>query len=81
MVDADIALRDRIMEILRSHLLDEIEGSINGVVHVYVGEATIRLDVITEALLVELNLGIPCIQTGCKLRQIARAVAEKHDEM
>ena len=80
-MDADITLRDRLMGVLRSHLLDEIEGSINGVFHVYVGEATIRLDVITEALLVELNLGIPCVTQGCRMRQIVQAGAEKHDEM
>ena len=77
----EITLRDRIIGVLRSCLLDEIEGSINGVVHVYVGEATIRLDVITEALLVELDLGMPCIALGCKMRRIAREAAEKHDEM
>lgn len=69
-VATELTLRDRLIGVLRSALLDEIAGSINGVMHVYVGEATIRLDVITDALLVELNLGIPCVRTGCRMRQI-----------
>ena len=77
----EITLRDRLIGVLRSTLLDQIGCSINGVVHVYVGEDTIRLDVITEALLVELDLGIPCARTGCKMRRIARAGADKDDEM
>lgn len=77
----DITLRDRIAGVLRSTLLGEIPGSIRGVCDVYIGEATIRIDVVTEALLVEIDLGIPCARTGCKMRRIAREAADKDTEM
>lgn len=75
------SVRQKLRRVLRDKLLSEITGSIRGVRDIYIGESAIRIDVITDALLVELDLGIPCSQTGCRMRQIARAAAKKNDEM
>jgi len=36
---------------------------------------------LTDALLVELDLGIPCHQTGCRMRQIARRHTQGSGEL
>lgn len=49
-------MRGRISDILRSALLGEIDGAINGVDDIYIGEDTIRLAVLADALMEGLGL-------------------------
>jgi hypothetical protein len=50
------ALRDRVSTALRSALLGEIDGAINGVDAVYIGENAIRLAVLADAVINDLGL-------------------------
>lgn len=49
-------LRTKITSVLREYLLTELSSAINGVHHVYIGEDTIRLDVLADKLIQELSL-------------------------
>jgi len=71
-VKAAAALRDRVAAVLFSRLGRDLgygDATWDGI-----DRAAFLAD--ADAVIAELDLGIPCVNTGCRMRQIARKHAE-----